>query len=162
MIGAVHVANAILKRAKRDNISIKPIKLYYLIYLLYSNVLYKDGTKLFNEPFSVTEIGPVVPTIYFKFNSYRDDKINSYATNALGKAYIVNGSPFDLYLEEIWIKYNNYSETDLYELITSVDSAFYKAKKVNSILKDQDILNDEIIRNENVLKRAKILKNNIN
>ena len=160
MISAIHVANSLLLKAKKENISITPKKLYCLVYLLYSNVLYKYGIKLFNEPFSITNIGPIVPSLYFKFNCYGNKKIRSFASNALGETFYVNNNDFNKCLEEIWLEYKNYSDVEINEIIKT-NCAYSKYRIKNSdVLKDSDILSSEINKNEEILKRAKILKNN--
>lgn len=160
MIGAMHIANSILLKAKYDNVEITPKKLYYMVYLLYSNVLYNYGFKLFNEPFSITDIGPVVPSIYYKFNSYGNKRIKKYASNATGQILYANGENFNKYLEEVWYVYKDFSELELYNIIAKNNSAYDMTRKRNEIvLKDSDILSDEINNNEIILENAKVLKN---
>lgn len=162
MIGAIHVANSILLRAKKENVSMTPKKLYCLVYLLYSDVLYRYGTKLFNEPFLITEEGPVVPSLYYKFNSYGNKKIKNYASSAFGETFYVNNNNFNKCLDELWFYYINYSENELFDVVTSNNSAYSKTIKNNSdIINDFDILSIEISKNKKILERAKILKNNL-
>jgi len=159
MIGAIHVANSFLLKAKKENIGVTPRKLYSLVYLLYSNILYKYGTKLFNEPFQITDEGPIVPSLYYKFNSYGNKKIKSYASNAFGETFYVNNENFNKCLNEIWFQYKDYTENELFTIVTSDNSAYNKARINNIlILNDSDILSDEISKNEEMLERAKSLK----
>lgn len=160
MIGAMHVANSFLLKAKSEKIDLTPKVLYYMVYLLYSNVLYKYGIKLFNEPFCITDIGPVVPSLYYKFNSYGNKKIKSYASNAIGQILYANNDEFYKYLEEVWYIYKDFSELELYNIITKNNGAYDITKKRNEIvLKDSDILSDQINNNEIILEKAKVLKN---
>ena len=46
MISGWVVANSILKKSFEENIYITPLKLNYLVYLLYSNYLYNKNEKL--------------------------------------------------------------------------------------------------------------------
>lgn len=162
MISATIVANSILLKAKENNFYIKPIRLYYYVYFLYSSMLYKYGVKLFNEPFSVTEIGPIVPSIYCKFNCYGNKVIKSCSKNAMGVVNYIRGETFNECVEEIIFKYKDYSDKDLYNLIVKQKTAYKNALINNNVLNDSDILNDEINIDEEILRKAKTLKNIIN
>ena len=70
LVSPIYLANSILKKAKEKNIKINSVKLYNLIYLVYSDYLYHTQTKLFNEQFSPSYKGPILPSVYFKFNCY--------------------------------------------------------------------------------------------
>ena len=95
IITSVHVANSILKRAKEKNIRVTPVKLYNLIYLVYSDYLYHTQIKLFNEPFSTSYMGPILPNVYFKFNCYGNEEIETFASDAKGNVYTVHNSMLD-------------------------------------------------------------------
>lgn len=95
LISPVHLANAILKKVKEKNMKISPVKLYNLIYLVYSDYLYHTQSKLFNEQFSSSYMGPILPSIYFKFNCYGNEEIKTFASDAKGNIYIVHGSMLD-------------------------------------------------------------------
>lgn len=90
LISPVYVANTILKMAKEKNIKINPVKLHNLIYLVYSDYLYHTQTKLFNEQFSPSFKGPILPSVYFKFNCYGDEEIKKFASDAKGQIFIVS------------------------------------------------------------------------
>jgi len=163
MVFATNVANSILLKARENNIYIKPIRLYNYVYLLYSSMFYKYGVKLFDEPFNVTDLGPVVPSIYYKFNCYGNKVIRSFAKNAIGEIDYIRGEAFDDCVEEIIFKYKYYSDEELYNFIINEKKAYNNARANNNLtLSDFDILNDEINFNEEILKKAKTLKNIIN
>lgn len=147
MISGWLVANSILKKSFEDNIYITPLKLNYLVYLLYSNYLYRTGENLFNEPFEKTYLGPVVPTVQFKFGSFKKNKIDEYAKDALGNIKYVKGDMFDNILNYIWDTYKYMSDVEIFILINNGD--FYSNKKIGEVLSDTDILEDEKNRNEN-------------
>jgi len=95
IVSSISVANSILKKAEEKNMRITPVKLYNLIYLVYSDYLYHTQTKLFNEQFSPSYKGPILPSVYFKFNCYNDEEIVTYASDAKGNIYTVHSSMLD-------------------------------------------------------------------
>jgi uncharacterized phage-associated protein len=95
LVSPMFVANSILKKAKEKNMKINSVKLYNLIYLVYSDYLYHTQTKLFNENFSYSYKGPILPSIYFKFNCYGDEEIKTFAADAKGKIYTVHNNRLD-------------------------------------------------------------------
>lgn len=146
IVGSI-VANSILKKAQEDNILITPLKLNYLVYLLYSNYLYRTGENLFNELFEKTYLGPIIPTVQFKFGSFKNNNINEYSKDALGNIKYVKGDIFDSILNYIWDTYKYMSDVEIFILINNGD--FYSYKKIGEVLSDTDILEDEKNRNEN-------------
>lgn len=95
MVSPVLVANSILKKAEEKGMKITPVKLYNLIYLVYSDYLYHTQTKLFNEQFSPSYKGPILPSVYFNFNCYNDEEIVTFASDAKGNIYTVHSSMLD-------------------------------------------------------------------
>jgi len=92
VIGSTFLANSILKKAKEKNMKINCIKLYNLIYLIYLDYYNKTGTKLFSEQFSYSYMGPILPSVYFKFNCYGNEEIKSYSFDAKGNIYIIENN----------------------------------------------------------------------
>ena len=110
-----HVANSILKKSFEEEKYITPLKLNYLVYLLSSEYLYKNGKNLFNEVCEKTKLGPVVPSIYCKFNSYRNKVITTYASDASGRTRGIHSHEFDNLLSCVWEKYKNIFEIEIDE-----------------------------------------------
>lgn len=95
LIRPIYLANTILKQAKDKNIKINSIKLHNLIYLIYTDYLYHTQTKIFNEQFSLSHKGPILPSIYFAFNCYGDDEIKKYASDNDGNVYTIHNDALD-------------------------------------------------------------------
>lgn len=91
----IYLANSIIKFANGKNIKINSIKLNNLIYLIYTDYFYHTQHKLFNEQFSLSHKGPIIPSIYFKFNSYGEDEIKTYASDSKRKIYTVHNESLD-------------------------------------------------------------------
>ena len=92
---SVYLANSILEAAKAKNIKINCVKLNNLIYLVYTDYLYHTQTALFDEQFSLTHKGPILPSIYFEFNCYGDEEIKNYASDAKGNIYTLHNESLD-------------------------------------------------------------------
>ena len=95
VISPVYLANSILKEARGKNIKINLEKLNNLIYLIYTDYFYHTQNKLFNEQFSLTEKGPVLPSVYFKFNCYGYEEIKNYASDSKGNIYTAHNDMLD-------------------------------------------------------------------
>lgn len=148
-----HVANSILKKSFNEEHYITPLKLNFLLYLLCSEYLYLNGTGLFNETFEKTKLGPVVPSVYYKFNSFGNKCITSYAQDASGKTEIVNSEIFADCLSRVWEKFKNLD--DYITLLYIESGSSYSEKNLGEILTETDILLDEISRKEEELENAK-------
>ena len=48
--------------------------------------------KLFSEQFSYSYMGPILPSVYFKFNCYGNEEIKSYSFDAKGNIYIIENN----------------------------------------------------------------------
>ena len=147
------VANSILIKSFEDKVYLTPAKLNCLIYLLYSEYLFLTGHPLFNELFSKTKEGPVIDTVYFKFNSYGNDIIRDYAKDAKGKTMYVNNPLFVRCLNYVWEKYKNWSLDDV--LLYIETGHVYRYKKIDDIINNNDILSDVIMKKEMEIEQAR-------
>ena len=154
-----YVANSILKRSFEDKIYITSLKLNCLLYLLYSDYLYRYGNKLFNELFVKTSIGPCIPSVCSKFDCFGNDVIDNYAKDAVGRVLVVNGDNFNECLSYVWNTYKYMDDNEILDLVNNFN-AVYK-KKIDQCLNDVDILDDEIKRNNIILQRAKVYRKNM-
>lgn len=148
-----HAANSILKKSFDEENYITIQKLNCLVYLLYSEYLYLNGDGLFNEVCQKTEFGPVIPSIYYKFNSFENKVINKYGRDASGKIEGISGSAFDECLCHMWKKFKNIDDDIILLYIEEGNS--YSRKKIGEILTETDMLLDEISRKEKELENAK-------
>lgn len=154
-----HIANSILKKSFDDEIYITPLKLNCLVYLLYSKYLYLTGDKLFNEVFEKTKLGPIVPSIYSKFGTLKNNIITRYARESTGKIIYAKNNKLDECLLQIWEKYKNVSDDTI--LLTALSGMYISKINYGELLKDNEILTDEIYRSEFELERAKNYKKKI-
>lgn len=148
-----HAANSILEKSFEEENYITPLKLNYLVYLLSSEYLYLNGEGLFNEVCEKTEFGPVVPSVYYKFNSFRNKVITNYAQDASGRTKGISSDVFDECLSCVWEKFKNMDEDTTLSYIESGNC--YSRKELGEILTEADMLMDEISRREEELEVAK-------
>jgi len=151
-----NIANSIIKKSFEERIYITPLKLNCLVYLLYSNYLFKTGEKLFNEPFIKNKNGPIVPTIDYKFSCFENNIITKYAKDACGKIIFINFNCLEKILLDIWNSYKNMSDIELLTFINETSSIFKKEN--NEIIYDIEILDDETKRNQVSLEYAKDIR----
>lgn len=146
MVNTQVVANTFLYRAFKENIPITPMKLQKLIYFFYREYAKKNNVPLFNEPFETWKYGPVLPSVYYEFQSYGDKPISSFARDAQGKVQILDldhNSDLMSCFCKIWNRYKLYSGPDLSNITHRLGTAWSKAKKQkNSTLKFEDIIDD--------------------
>lgn len=109
-----NIANVFLKKSFKEGIYIAPLKLNFLIYLLYSHYLYNTGEKLFSEFFIKTNEGPLLANIKAKIGNFNNNVITKYAKDAVGNTYGVNGDMLKAILDFIW---NLYKYMDDHELL---------------------------------------------
>lgn len=147
MITSTNVANNFLERGFQEKINISPMKMQKLIYILYKEYLKRTGLKLFTENFEVWKYGPVLPSVYNEFKSYRANPIKNYALNAdssISKVNLVQGTYFEEIFNRVWNLYKNFSGMELSDFTHREGSAWNKAKDNNSyVLNDKDIFMEE-------------------
>jgi len=148
-----YIANSILKKSFEEKNYITPSKLNSLVYLLSSEYLYLNGESLSNELFEKTKHGPVIPSIYFKFNSFGNRVITEYAKDSTGKIIHINGMKFDECLSHIWEKFENIDDVTILSYIES--GRGYSKKEVDTTISEREMLMDEISRQEEKLEKAK-------
>lgn len=148
-----NIANSILIKSFDDEIYITPLKLNCLVYLLYSEYLYLTGEPLLSEKFIKTEEGPIILSNHYKFCSYGDNVIETYAEDAKGKVIYLESELFDECLNYIWEKYKNKDEYDILSYIE--DGNEYSKKNNEEQIKDIDILYDIISIKEEESEEAR-------
>ena len=74
-MSATVVCNNILKRAFSESVAVSPMKLQKLLYFVSCEYV---------------KYGPVLPTVYDEFKSFKSTPINKYATDANGIAYAID------------------------------------------------------------------------
>lgn len=88
---AMQVANAFIHRAKYGAINdLTPMKLQKLMFFAQSWHVKETGFPLFDDFFSRWQYGPVIPSIYHEFKSFRERPITSYGQDAYGNIIMVD------------------------------------------------------------------------
>lgn len=142
------VSNNILELAFREGIPVTPMKLQKLLYFLYREYLKKTKEPLFSERFEAWKYGPVLPSVYSQFSSYRDKKIDKYYEDSNGKSYKIRENVNDDFYEvlfNVWCKYKMYDGIALSNITHREGSAWRKAwLQGDSYLHDGDIANEVV------------------
>lgn len=80
---ALAVANRFLYLAKRDEVSVSPMKIIKLAYIAHGWYLaMMDGKPLLNEMVEAWKYGPVVPSLYHEFKEFGNQPIQRLAIRA--------------------------------------------------------------------------------
>lgn len=104
-MSATVVCNNILRRAFEGSIPVSPMKLQKLLYFISCEYVKSTGSDLFSEDFGVWQYGPVLPTVYDEFKSFKSSPITKYATDANGVAYAIDEAMapnLKLAIDRIW------------------------------------------------------------
>ncbi|MBQ3021488.1 MAG: hypothetical protein IJD92_04635 [Bacilli bacterium] len=161
MVVPIQVANSILKKSFEEYILLTPLKLNFLIYFLYRDYLFNYNSCLFSERFTLTKSGPILYSIFNKFGN-QNKNILTFGRNALKEVSVANGKSYSILLDYVWNKYKNYSELELFDIISRENSAYLNSiKSGEKFLLDKYILDEAINIHEKVLLKAKELRKKI-
>nr|DAM47976.1 MAG TPA: hypothetical protein [Caudoviricetes sp.] len=147
MLNTQTVANTFILLGFEENIKISPMKLQKLTYFLYKEYLQSTGLPLFSEPFEKWQYGPVLPSLYYEFNSFGANPITRFARNAKGQAEIIDlefSNNLSNAVKKVWKIYKNYSAIELSALTHQKDTAWDKTENIK--LSDEDIKNERELR----------------
>lgn len=137
------IANTLIKLSLIERIRLTPMKLQKMMYFIYKRYLQIVGEPLFSERFEKWQYGPVLPSIYYEFSSFRKDTITQFARNAKGEVSAINMKCFDSpvvqVINYVWNKYKYFDGIILSRLTHLPDSAWAKA---TTFLNDEDIKNE--------------------
>lgn len=131
MTTAFDVANHIITLAEKMGEAVTNMKLQKLLYYSYAWHLAQFDTRLFSENIQAWQYGPVVPVVYFKYNSYGADNIKSPED---GNTDNISTESKDL-IEEVFSVYGNKSAIELVRLSHSESPwrDVYEDGKMNAI-----------------------------
>lgn len=104
------VCNNILQRAFTENIPVTPMKLQKLLYFVSCEYVKATNTNMLSENFCVWQYGPVLPSVYFEFQSFHGNNITTYAQDAEGNSYAYNeetSPPLKGAIDRIWRRFKN-------------------------------------------------------
>lgn len=129
---AAHVSNSILKRAFRDGVPVTPMKLQRILFFAaaeYSKAT--SGEALFGELFQAWKYGPVLPSVYDQFASFRNRPIGRYAKDATGQSFAIAGTSTDCtlncVLDAVWLATKHLGPLELSHVSRIPGSAWYCA-----------------------------------
>lgn len=140
------LCNNILYRGSMDGIEITPMKLQKLLYFVCRDYAKEFGSSPISEQFEVWQYGPVLPSVYSEFKSFRANPITEYAKDANGNAYMVseNGTP-DLarIIDNVWTKYRRKTGVELSRITHKAESGWYRAYSGRRYyISEEDMRND--------------------
>lgn len=147
VVTPVVIANNFIYRAMRENKNLTPLKLQKLIYFLYKEYLKETGIELFGERFETWKYGPVVPSVYYEFASFGKDSITKFARDSKDIVQLVKEEGrFKTILDNVWIRYCNYSGEELSSMTHCEGGAWKKAcERQSRYLEVGDIQNEPIL-----------------
>ena len=146
MVTSLSAANNILYRAQKEGVSMTPMKLQKMLYLLYARYLYESGDPLFSGRFEVWKYGPVEPLVYDHFKNFGAAPIDEYA-NADNEGFLMineDKSPlFKRCLDTVWRLYGNEMAWQLVNLTHQEGTAWHKAdQRDERFMEDNEIKED--------------------
>lgn len=129
---ASDIANYFLFKYGKDG-EITPMKLIKLVYISYGWYLGIFGTRLINEQPEAWKYGPVIPSLYHSFKSYRDSVI----TYQPAKPNIEDS--VQKFLDKIWQVYGQYTGVELSTMTHQSDSPWSKVWNTSRSIKSNEI-----------------------
>lgn len=141
-VTSFNVANFIIKKCADENISLTPMKLQKLVYILYKEYLKETGDKLFEEKFMVWQYGPVVRKLYDAFKKFGASEIGrNYVKDSDGKARMIKlEGDLEKVANKVMDKHKAQDGVYLSLLTHQENTAWYKGKAANeTYLKTSDI-----------------------
>lgn len=140
------LCNNILFRGIRDNVKITPMKLQKLMYFVCRDYAKLYGTSPISEQFEVWQYGPVLPSVYSEFKSFRSSPITKYATDVNGNAFMVseNDNPaLAGVIDAVWRKHQSKTGIELSRITHQPESGWYRAfSEHRSWITEGDMKND--------------------
>lgn len=152
------VANYFLELAKRDGVTLSPMKVQKLVYFAHGWHLAIYGEPLIDDTVEAWEFGPVIPTLYHEFKKYGNGAITSPAAKLVleeGDDWTTKGSftyivpklhddAVQTFLDVIWEKYQKFSAVQLSNLTHVEGSPWLEVYSKNVGRKNVDIPDDNI------------------
>lgn len=124
------VCNNILQRAFQEDVPVTPMKLQKLLYFTSCEYVKKTDIPMLSEDFCVWQYGPVLPSVYYEFQSYHGGRITSYAQDAEGNSFAYNENE-SLHLKQsinrIWGSFKDMSGIQLSKITHEDGSGWSKA-----------------------------------
>ena len=136
---ATVLSNNLLIRARQENIKVTPMKLQKLLYYVCVKYVKETGEMPVSEPFEVWQYGPVIPSVYHEFKSFRAAGINKFADE--------DSSPIltDC-INFVWSRLKHFTGIELGQRTHQKGSGWYKAyQRDDEIITLEDMKGDTTI-----------------
>lgn len=133
-ISATVLCNNILIRSWRDSVPISPMKLQRILYYICVKYAQNTGNSPISEDFEVWKYGPVVPSVYAKFNCFGKRPIKTFSKNAGGNIQIMDeelAPRLSAIIDEVWNQLKHYSGIELSKKTQQKNSGWYLAYQNN-------------------------------
>lgn len=146
---AIVLSNNLLLRAKNEKIKVTPMKLQKLLYYVCVKYAKETGESPISEQFEVWQYGPVVPSVYHEFKSFRSSGINKFARDASGEVSIVDEESSPILMDCInfvWSRLKKFTGIELGQRTHQKGSGWYAAyQRDDEIITLEDMKNDTTI-----------------
>jgi uncharacterized phage-associated protein len=146
---ATVLSNNLLIRARQENIKVTPMKLQKLLYYVCVKYVKETGEMPVSEPFEVWQYGPVIPSVYHEFKSFRAAGINKFARDAKGEASVVDEDSSPILtdcINFVWSRLKHFTGIELGQRTHQKGSGWYKAyQRDDEIITLEDMKGDTTI-----------------
>lgn len=147
---ATNLCNNILNRGKKEKIPITQMKLQRILYYICRDYVVKTEEYPLYEKFQVWKYGPVLPSVYGTFESFKSKPITLYAKDVDGFARKVNESKNPILataIDIVWAKCKRLTGIQLSKITHEKGSGWYAAfQRDDEIITVEDMLNDSTLR----------------
>ncbi len=146
---ATVLSNNILLRAKQEHIKVTPMKLQKLLYYVCVKYAKETGESPISEQFEVWQYGPVVPSVYYEFKSFRASGINKFARDVTGEVSVVDEDSSPILtdcINFVWSRLKKFTGIELGQRTHRRESGWYAAyQRDDEIITLEDMINDTTI-----------------
>ena len=127
---ATILSNNILLRARREKIPVTPMKIQKLLYYTCVKYAKETGENPISEQFEVWPYGPVVPSVYNEFKSFKSSPIKGFSRDAQNNVWTVDEDSNPILtdcINYVWSRLKRFSGIDLSNRTHQRGSGWYMA-----------------------------------
>jgi len=110
---AFEVANAFLKLAERDGVTLTNLRLQKLVYIAFGYYVAVFNERMFDDEIQAWYFGPVIPNLYRALKKYGADEVTNYIDE---EDAIEEDSPEMKIIESVWDSYKDFDAIQLSNL----------------------------------------------
>lgn len=151
VVDAIVAANRFIELGNADGNPIDPMKLQKLVYIAHGWSLAEDDSPLIREQVEAWPYGPVVPSLYSAFKSYRSANIEAPVPVPPVFPQIDNAS--GEVVNRVWGKYGHWTAIQLSMLTHEQGYAWDLARKAAEPWNSSPIIPNSFIRDEFLRRR---------